>query len=464
MAEITRDELAHLATLARIDLSDAELDHLAPQLSVILESVASISGVAGDDVPPTSHALPLTNVFREDVVVPGLTPGGGALRRPRAGAAAVLRPADPGRRAVSTTGCGGPRPSSPPTSPSGATTSVELTQASLDRIAEVDGAVHAFLHVDAEGALAQAAESDARRAAGTPASALDGVPIAVKDVLATRGLPTTCGSRILEGWVPPYDATVVTRLREAGLPILGKTNMDEFAMGSLDRALGVRRHAQPVGPRPDPGRLRRRLRGRGRVVRGAARARHRHRRLDPPARCRHRHGRHEADLRRGVALRAGRAGQLARPGRPGDPDGAGRGAAARGDRRPRPAGLDVDRRAGRRARRGGPPGRGRRPDRRPDRRGQGARRRGLPGRRARPLPGVGRPARRRRRRGRRGELPALRARAGDLLPDPAGGGVQQPREVRRHALRPAGAARGRSRRRRPRTSCAPPARPASATR
>jgi len=73
-AEITREELAHLATLARIDLDDAELDKLAPQLSVILESVASISEVAGDDVPPTSHPLPLTNVFREDVVVPGLTP------------------------------------------------------------------------------------------------------------------------------------------------------------------------------------------------------------------------------------------------------------------------------------------------------------------------------------------------------------------------------------------------------
>ncbi len=70
---ISRDEVAHLADLARIDLSDDELDHLAPQLSVILESVASIQGVAGDDVPPTSHPLPLTNVFREDVVVPGLT-------------------------------------------------------------------------------------------------------------------------------------------------------------------------------------------------------------------------------------------------------------------------------------------------------------------------------------------------------------------------------------------------------
>ena len=72
-AAISRDELAHLADLARIDLSDAELDHLAPQLSVILESVASINDVASDDIPPTSHALPLTNVFRDDVVRPGLT-------------------------------------------------------------------------------------------------------------------------------------------------------------------------------------------------------------------------------------------------------------------------------------------------------------------------------------------------------------------------------------------------------
>ena len=92
--------------------------------------------------------------------------------------------------------------------------------------------MNAFLHVDADGALATAAEIDARRAAGERLSQLAGVPIAVKDNFCTSGLPTTCGSRMLEGWIPPYDATVVTRLKEAGLVILGKTNMDEFAMGS----------------------------------------------------------------------------------------------------------------------------------------------------------------------------------------------------------------------------------------
>jgi aspartyl-tRNA(Asn)/glutamyl-tRNA(Gln) amidotransferase subunit A len=110
--------------------------------------------------------------------------------------------------------------------------SVELTQAHLDRIAAVDGDVKAFLHVDQQGALAQAAAVDADRASGKAMSPLAGVPLALKDVLAQKGVPTTAGSKILQGWKPPYDSTVVSKLKEAGVVILGKTNMDEFAMGS----------------------------------------------------------------------------------------------------------------------------------------------------------------------------------------------------------------------------------------
>ena len=237
MPAISRDEVAHLARLARLAVTEEELDTFATQLDVILTSVASVGEVAAENIPPTSHAVPLTNVFRPDTIRPGLTqeqalsgaggqgtgslpstedPGGGGMSAPENGltrltAAELAKKIH--RREVS---------------------AVEVTRAHLDRIAEVDPVVHAFLHVGAEASLAAAAEVDAVLNAGDPAaSPLAGVPLALKDVLTTVDMPTTCGSRMLGGWCPPYDATLTaTAARRAGVVILGKTNMDEFAMGS----------------------------------------------------------------------------------------------------------------------------------------------------------------------------------------------------------------------------------------
>nr|WP_221308342.1 Asp-tRNA(Asn)/Glu-tRNA(Gln) amidotransferase subunit GatA [Nocardiopsis mwathae] len=126
----------------------------------------------------------------------------------------------------------------------GTYSAVQVTEAFLDRAAEVDGDISAFLHIDRETALAQARSVDTRLAAGAELGPLAGVPVAHKDVFTTVDMPTTAASKILEGWRPPYDATVTARLREAGMVILGKTNMDEFAMGSSteNSAYGVTRN------------------------------------------------------------------------------------------------------------------------------------------------------------------------------------------------------------------------------
>jgi aspartyl-tRNA(Asn)/glutamyl-tRNA(Gln) amidotransferase subunit A len=117
-------------------------------------------------------------------------------------------------------------------------TSVELTQAFLDRIGQCDNKVKAFLRVDPPSALARAEEIDSRRKAGKPTGRLAGMPVAIKDLLCTKGEPTTCASRILEDFRPPYDATAIAKLKAADAVLIGKTNMDEFAMGGSNENSG----------------------------------------------------------------------------------------------------------------------------------------------------------------------------------------------------------------------------------
>ena len=193
MSEISAEQVAHLANLARIALTEEEIEHLTAELGQIMHAVEKVSEVATPDVPPTSHPIPLQNVFRADVVGETLTveqalagapepdgrgsrvgdPGGGAVSDDliRLSAAELARAHR--RRATCL--------------------SVEATQAHLDRIAAVDGDVHAFLHVEGERALETAADIDRRRAAGEALGPLAGVPIAIKDVLVTTDMPSTSG-------------------------------------------------------------------------------------------------------------------------------------------------------------------------------------------------------------------------------------------------------------------------------
>ena len=135
----------------------------------------------------------------------------------------------------------------------GEVTAFRLVEQMLARIANVDRELAAFLEVDSDGARTAARELDRKRTAGEPLGPLGGVPVALKDVLVTKGLETTAGSKILEGWIPPYDGTAVERLRAAGAIILGKVNCDEFAMGSSTERSAYKKTKNPWDPARVPG-------------------------------------------------------------------------------------------------------------------------------------------------------------------------------------------------------------------
>ena len=318
---------------------------------------------------------------------------------------------------------------------------VEVAQAHLDRIAAVDGTVHAFLHVAERGRAASRPRwSTPALAAGTaPASPLAGVPLALKDVFTTSDMPTTAGSKILEGWRPPYDATVTARLRAAGITILGKTNMDEFAMGSSTE------HSA-YGPTRNPWDTDRIPGGSGGGSAAALAA------FEAPLAIGTDTGgsiRQPAAMTGTVGVKptyggVSRYGLIAcasslDQGGPVRPHRARRRAAARGHRRLRPAATPPrsTRRCPPSSRRPAP-GRRRRPVRRCASAWSGSSAARATSRACeRAFDAARRAAGEAGRRGRRGQLPALRVRAGRVLPDPAQRGVVQPGPVRRDALRPA---------------------------
>ena len=190
----------------------------------------------------------------------------------------------------------------------------ELTKSLLGRIEASQPKLNAFITVTADSALAQAQAADAALASGK-AGPLTGLPLAHKDIFCTQGVKTSCGSRMLDNFVSPYDATVVEKLNAAGMVTLGKTNMDEFAMGSSNET-------SYYGPVKNPWDL---ATGAGRLLgwfgRGGGRAGfpdrhgHRHRWFDPPARVAVRRHRHQAYLRPRLALRHDRVRLQPRPGR-----------------------------------------------------------------------------------------------------------------------------------------------------
>ena len=189
----------------------------------------------------------------------------------------------------------------------------ELTAEFYQRIEQRNPQINAYLALCPERAYKQADYLDGLVARGESLPGLAGLPLAVKDVLSTKGVVTTCASRILEGYRPPFDATAVERLERVGAVVLGKTNCDEFAMGGSNENSAFGPVRNPRGYRPCPGRIERGIRGSGSRRNGGGSIGHRHRRLGPPARFVLRDSGDDADLWTSLALWPDRVRVFSRP-------------------------------------------------------------------------------------------------------------------------------------------------------
>ena len=309
---------------------------MARELSAVVDHVAKIGELDLDDVAPTSHVVEVTGrpAARRAARLPAARGRARRRRRPsatRAFSSQARRHERDGRaRAV---GGGRRRRRSARERLSARELFDGLPRARRRATARrASGGLNCFTWV-----AEQAPASDA------PAARCGGVPLAVKDLFCTEGVPSQSGSRILEGYEPPYTATAVSRLSERGREPAGEDQPGRVRDGLLDRELGVRAGAQPVGPRARAGRLLGWERGGGRGRARAVGARHRHRRLDPPAGRAVRDRRAETDLRRGLALRHDRVRLLARSGGTADARRDRRGADAAPHGRPRPLRRDLAR-------------------------------------------------------------------------------------------------------------------------
>jgi len=178
----------------------------------------------------------------------------------------------------------------------GELTSLEITEAYFRRIKNLDASLKAYITLAEEDALRVAREADNRRKCRDGCLPLAGIPVAIKDNICVKGLPCTCGSRMLKNFVAPYNATVVERLKDAGAVVLGKTNCDEFSMGSSTK-LCILAYKKPMGYLQGPRRVKRRLRCIGSIRRSSMGAGLRYGRLNTPAGRVLRHNRHQAHLR-----------------------------------------------------------------------------------------------------------------------------------------------------------------------